>query len=410
MKVWRNTILCVLIGFMITGTTAEATRFQLLAVKINGQLINRTSTLSANPGDLIEVNVFGSEWSPQGQRVKLYQAQLNGSSYFSGGGGSIKPVNFLAIPSSLRRDGAFIDSIRPDFIYADIFNLTLCASDVSTQDYRFGCVANVVTGQLPTYDGSTKKYLATLILEVSADACGIFTIKFDPSIVDPPENKTEMRDQNSTVILPTILEPITISVGAGCPCLLRRNENSNVPISNPSNCTADARQPSEVNGSNPVGVRSVVFDLVPGGTCNLNLESFSIDEIPLPNFLTRNRINGVTIINNRVTVSLTRMIQLGAWTCVKYLGAGGGEVCFGHHPSDVNRNSTSNASDITAMIDCITSGTCTTLQCDTDRSGLCTTSDILRAADLLNGAGSFDEWMGQQTGVAGQRVCPTLVP
>ncbi len=58
-----------------------------------------------------------------------------------------------------------------------------------------------------------------------------------------------------------------------------------------------------------------------------------------------------------------------------------------------NRNRTSQVLDLRRMTDvCLPLGTCDPLECDADRSGRCTPRDLLRVADLLNGAAMYDVW------------------
>ena len=74
-------------------------------------------------------------------------------------------------------------------------------------------------------------------------------------------------------------------------------------------------------------------------------------------------------------------------------------------PIDTNVVVDVSYADITAVIDCVTNGTCELWQCDIDRSGSCAPSDILREIDVRNGADQFDMWDGTPLPSAAG-ICP----
>jgi len=175
-----------------------------------------------------------------------------------------------------------------------------------------------------------------------------------------------------------------------------------VQTTDPPNCAIDARQPSLPNGSNPAGWDSISFTF--NVDCNLTgiaPSSFSVRQEPagLPI-----AVANVQPVGDVVTVRLSRAISLQTWTCVKY-NATGEEVCLGYLPADVNADRTAGPVDILAVINNLNGQVQPPYpiwQCDSDRSGLCAPADILRVIDLLNGADTYDPWLGRTL-----PVCPT---
>ena len=209
----RNGFTCI--GFIIGVAGLAATSmaegvadpvFSLKAVKLNDVPIAATNLLTtAGPGDLIEADVFISNWAkaaPDGAR--MYQFRLAGaSSAASGGNGTILPVGWLAEldpvvcwpdPDVCRPDevcmtskcvdpghnptwGVLIDTARPNFIF---YGLPIL-KDISTSilDYLYFADAGE-SGWAD--DVGTPKYAGTIKLVVSDHACGTFTWGFKQTI------------------------------------------------------------------------------------------------------------------------------------------------------------------------------------------------------------------------------------
>ncbi len=97
--------------------------------------------------------------------------------------------------------------------------------------------------------------------------------------------------------------------------------------------------------------------------------------------------------SNGVLVTLSEPIEPGAWTQLTH-AASGTSVCLASLPADVNADRVSNGADIdelAAGLDAFNE-ILQPWQCDVDRSGSCTPSDLLAAVDVLNGAASFRVW------------------
>ncbi len=168
--------------------------------------------------------------------------------------------------------------------------------------------------------------------------------------------------------------------------------------STPPDGAIDARQPTDFDGTNPVGWSTVdvSFDFL-GGAFLATAEDFSIAQnggAPGPVVTDVSPADGGG--SSTVTVTLSDRIDPGARTCLTYLPSGG-VVCLGYLPGDADGDGESGPSDILAVIDAINGvGPARSLwSTDIDRSGATGPDDIVRVIDLLNGAGGFDPWIGQ---------------
>ena len=167
--------------------------------------------------------------------------------------------------------------------------------------------------------------------------------------------------------------------------------------SDPPNCAIDARQPSDPDGSNPAGWDEVVVTMS-GTDCVSGPGDFVVSEV--------GGTGGVPIIMDVVQVNantyrlvLDGVIEPNAWACFAF---GPDETCIGSLPANANSDTTSNGSDIDALIAHLNAPSLEMWQCDIDRSEFCGPVDLLRAVDLLNGADAYDVWDGELI-----PVCPS---
>jgi len=399
----RVFLISLSVGLLGAAGVAEAAKFSIEAVEVNGTPITPTNNVLVNPGDTIVCEIFASEWSLVDEALlKSWQVQLDSSGYSNVGPGVVRPrgwerpipkisclVNEDCPPeypiclTDLRctneyhdpRQGAFIDSYRSDYIFYGLGELK--AVDVSTLDYRYGS-SLLQTSDCPLYNPPHHKYCGTLILDVDDNACGVFTIGMY-------DGDSEMRDcPYGFLIEPLELEGLTIDTQLPCDCV--------VDTFTPENCSIDARQPCNPDGSNTAGWNSATLRFNVGcNAANYDTDDFSVSEEPDSGntiFVT-----SVNPIINRTTITFNRRITLGAWTCVTFLPTRY-ESCFGHLPADVTSDEISAPLDILWVIDCINGDeTCKIHQGDVDRSGVTGPPDILRVIDLLNGAGVYDPWL-----------------
>ncbi len=358
-------------------------------------VIPATNRINANPGDVIVAEIYASNWSPNGyEELMSYLAAIDVAGFHSGSAGTILPLGLdkTCLPCPCQSNdhcpdgyechddgccygpdhnpeiGAFLDESRTDYVFeAQHFSM------VDTLRYRFAGYqpVSIEWPYIPP-----PKYCGTLILSVSNDAAGTFTIPFVPE-------DTSLYDFYRSPILPLELEALVV-VCHGEFCELQGWY--------PSNCAIDARQPSDPDGSNRAGWDSIEITFAGCDTSKLGSEDFSVRAFPWCDpgpCMVRVIPNG-----NKATLLLPG-VPLGGWICVIYV-ATGEEVCLAHLPGDVNNDGTSAPTDILYLIDCLNGLTlCEIWQCNVDRSAVCGPPDILRVIDLLNGAGAYDSWLNR---------------
>ncbi len=163
--------------------------------------------------------------------------------------------------------------------------------------------------------------------------------------------------------------------------------------STPARNAIDARQPSNINGSNPTGISQIVlhFD---GAADGLVAGDFTVTTNPVgaaPSVL------NVLSNGNDATVTLDSYIPAGKWTIITH-NASGTSTRIGYLPADVNNDRTSSPVDILKVIDHLNGAVnppYAIYQTDIDRSNFTNPADILRVIDLLNGADAFESWNGR---------------
>ena len=423
-------------GVSATTALAQTPTFSLKAVRVNpecvgganagehctrdtdcssnlcGGSIAPTNSITVSPGDKIQCEVFASDWSPKDQQLTVIQYTFDTTRFQAEPPACGALIPFVG-PRSCESDlecadatakcvGGFCDSLddraggammrllRPDYAFLDLGQFP--ATDFS--NYRFAATLfNPTDG--PVYS-PPPKYVGTLILTVSDDAAGVFTLDANTTT----QYETFMQDFDRAWILPLETEPLVINVDAPiCDAWCEVIESTFPP-----NCAIDARQASRPDGSERRGWNSIEFTFedipefsYPCDTSYMTTDHFSVREVPFG--LPLPVISSVTPNGNRITATLGRWIALQAWTCVTYHGpAGDQERCFAHLPGDVNNDGTSGPSDILWLIDCLNGVRpcgCEIWQCDIDWSGTCGPPDILRLIDLLNGAGAYESWLNQ---------------
>ncbi|MGB2984599.1 MAG: hypothetical protein WBE26_01840 [Phycisphaerae bacterium] len=167
----------------------------------------------------------------------------------------------------------------------------------------------------------------------------------------------------------------------------------------PMNCTIDARQPHDPDGSNPRGwfVIDLYYWMVEP---DLDRADFTVTQVggqnPPPSVAAVLPIPSITEDVIRRVV-LSRYIEPGTWTTLTH-NESGYSVSVGYLPGDVNGDGTAGPEDILALIDRLNSGYHPHFlhwMCDADRSGMCAPADMLRVIDLFNGANAYDAWLGR---------------
>ena len=189
------------------------------------------------------------------------------------------------------------------------------------------------------------------------------------------------------LITPIRLDPLTVDVPSHCGGWLSAR---------PFDCSIDARQPFAPDGSSIAGTSHLDLDFAfDSGVYEAS--AFSVREIPdnnSPPEVVDTIRNPEGLGPSWLRLQFDRSVSPGAWTCVT-LVVTGQETCFAYLPGDVNRDGTSDLRDADRLMDCIAGSVpYTPRQCDIDRSGACTPADLLRLADVFNGAEAFPVWLG----------------
>jgi hypothetical protein len=183
-------------------------------------------------------------------------------------------------------------------------------------------------------------------------------------------------------------DPTEVAVPAAVPAAVVQ-----ILSSNPPDGAIDARQPSQVDGSNPTGIFQ--FEL----TVNIFAQFVRGSDFMVSQeggFGPAPAVAGTYLMGEQtVVVALSSPIEVGAWTTLTYKPTGQG-IHVGYLPGDVNGDGTTSPFDLLALIDALNGvgPVRTMLSLDIDRSGFVNSVDILREVDLLNGAGEFDVYNG----------------
>jgi len=163
--------------------------------------------------------------------------------------------------------------------------------------------------------------------------------------------------------------------------------------SSPTRGAIDARKPTDPDGTNAYGWQSV--DLTFSVYASLQIpEDFRVTQEG--GITVAPPVTGVAAADEQhLTVTLEAIIETRAWTTVTHIRSGT-SVRLGYLPGDVNANRVSDAADVSALATALSGGgpSRPIWSLDIDRSEAVTPADILEAADLLNGAGAYEAFLG----------------
>lgn len=158
----------------------------------------------------------------------------------------------------------------------------------------------------------------------------------------------------------------------------------------PPDGAIDARQPSQPDGSFPVGWQTVELGFS-GDICLMTSGDFRVTQLggigPAPGILELQPVG-----SRSLQVLLARSIEPGAWTTVTHIDSGE-TVSVGFLPADVSGDGTAGPDDI-AILKAALAGSVVLppWSTDIDRSGGTAPADLLRAVDLLVGASGYASW------------------
>ena len=145
-------------------------------------------SVEAAPGDIVMLEVWARCWTnASGGALHAYQATFEYETYFTGDSGNVLPKDFETITDPTSNcpltplptgasPNAFVNPFHPFFVFDGFGHIV--APFTLTCDYRLGA-GTTETSPLGVCPIQAPTYLATLILEVSADASGTFTICLD---------------------------------------------------------------------------------------------------------------------------------------------------------------------------------------------------------------------------------------
>ena len=417
----RLGLLCVTVGLFAANAAAQQTpTFEMRIVRVNNTTYSPfVTTVQANPGSLVYVDVFASEWSPGSppEALRSWQVSLDGVSLESGLRGMVAPkrgkracagaLDCLDLGRSCGGDftcgglatnyeaGFVVNKLRADWIYAGRGDLL--AVDASTPAVRMGSVL-LTPSESPTYgptgDINAPAYVGTFIFEVSSLACG----DFDITLLPTPDTKMVNNRNDLPLILPLEIRGITIRTipSASCACTQIEVVDGS-KVTDPLDCWVDSRQPTDPDGTNAANLRTidVKFNCPNSASVAADVDSFSLLEDGVPSVRGISSIDANTPDAGWVRVHLRNPIAAGMWSCLSY-SISGQEVCVGSLPGDADQSLDTDASaDLSKLIACIQAQLpCALNACDMDRSGRCSPGDVLRAIDLFNGGDFYDIWDG----------------
>ncbi len=279
--------------------------------------------------------------------------------------------------------GALMKRDRPDFLFG-LFDGNYAIS-FNTLSYAYVGAATSSSVR----DTGVPRYLGTLILRVSANACGTFRIGF---LTDEGTNFIGDEADPPFVVFPT-LQPLVLTV-SDCGRLL--------VSCNPVRCNEDARIPHDrLNRGIKLNTNTIAMTYSKP-TAGMTAADFEMSLVPyvLPGDVLPviNPIGGVTTNGNNVTLLFQPRIPPSRWTCVRDRFSDR-RCCMGSLPGDADDSRTSEQVDIFKVLNNLNGGVIPALpaeKCDTDRSGFCAPADLLMVVDLLNGADAFDPYRGTQ--------------
>lgn len=205
----RKFQLCVLVFVISAGDSfAQSATYSLEASAVNFVRIPEgpTAETTVAPGDTLTVEIYIRDWSVKGEKLNAYQAQIDQMGFSSGPMGYIEPVGYSQKrePNEDNHENCFVDQKHVQFIHRGM--QTVALTDSRSAGYRWLGVLLHDLG--PTSEQNGKKfYCGSLILQVSENASGDFTLDFakDPSA-------SGLRNADSTAITPQSFEPLLIHV------------------------------------------------------------------------------------------------------------------------------------------------------------------------------------------------------
>lgn len=357
---------------------------------LNGSPVNpRVSGIIVEPTDELTVEVFIRNWSGgNGAPLAAYQFAFDPASFTSGSSGNLYPKDFATTTdvNGLCTSGgtagtenpanAFITTGRSDFAHFGLSPFT--SVDSESCGYRFGS-AVAVDG--PISVPGVKQYAGTIVLKVSPNALGTFTVTLNPSSA-----ATALWRSAGQMLGPISFEHLSVTVVPSA--------DLNILSSIPFNNSVDARQPVRPDGTGAAGF--TMIDLVFNKSTN-NLSPADFALVLDPPGGTPPAVQTLVPDGNNARLTLNTFIPPGKWTTLRHQDATPTSTRVGFLPGDVNGDRISQPSTDTqswlASIQLL--GAIEVWQWDIDRDGTLTLLDLAALMNVYNGAGALDPWAGQ---------------
>ena len=204
-------------------TVAQGAELSLIPVGASTNHVIRRNEITVFTGDTtVTLEIHVHRWDPDRDGDPLlrgYQVVIDPTGYISGDTGALSAARVSCesdsdcfAASECTDSGycdahasGYIDALHPNFVFFGLQPLAIV--DASPWGFRFlGLIFNRTTG---VRDERMAKYAGTLVLDVSADASGTFTVGFlaDKSLLDSP---------SVGHILPLAFRPASITVLRDC--------------------------------------------------------------------------------------------------------------------------------------------------------------------------------------------------
>jgi len=341
--------------------------FSIEAFEVNSVPISTgpAAKITIAPGNVLTAKILIRNWSPQGQKLRAYQAKIDPAGFTSGSSGSLMPVGHT--PGTNNDANAFIDVKDPNFVHKGLGSIPLV--DSASEGYRWlNVLLNLEEAPLAVQD-SKKYYCGTVKLQASDDAAGTFTINmvqdnFASGLLDPANEP----------IVPLGYEALQVEVKAGVKWL-------RIDSSDPPNGAVDGRVLLSAAGKNDPAWNTIIlqFSSEVGEATAADFEVTDGSNAPP-------KITKVETSGTQVLITLDKPIRTGVWTTVKHKGSSS-FTRIGRLAGDVSNDGHTDANDLMVLIRGLNGGIKLPLyQADIDADGAVSTRDALRMIDLLTQA------------------------
>jgi len=245
--------------WLLAAASVQAASVATRAIKINDSPIAPSSDIEAQPGDVIEAEIYIFGWNEDGagSTIRTYQVTFDAHAFFNGSGiGALFPLGWDAAPitgcgemdscpiamplcsifatcgcilgdtcpaefpicngicvaAGHNPEGAFaVDINRPDFIHFGFVPVAAARAITAGADPAIG--STVLSGLGPT-DAGQLAYAGTLHLQVSEDTCGEFVVSYSKG---PDATFLLLNGAPDAVGFQT-LEPLTVTVPSDAVC------------------------------------------------------------------------------------------------------------------------------------------------------------------------------------------------